>query len=219
MVINVTTRSGQGVTTPHGSVNASYGSFGTASGGFDLAYGGQKWGNFISASGLNSGRFLDPPEFTVIHAKGNEENLFDRLDFQLSDADTIHLNLGFTRSWFQTPNSFDEQNATAWNGLVVDRGGFGPDGLPVGPADQRSQIKTFNVAPSWTRLLSANAVFTLGAFVRRDQYSYYPSANPFADLAPDLQAQTVGEDRFLTNAGIRSSLSYVKGIHNLKAGV
>ena len=28
-----------------------------------------------------------------------------------------------------------------------------------------------------------------------------------------------GEDRFLTNAGIRSSISYVKGIHNLKAGV
>ena len=219
VVINVTTRSGQGSTTPHGSVNASYGSFGTASGGFDLAYGGQKWGNFISAGGLNSGRFLDPPEFTVLHAKGNQQNLFDRVDFQLSQADSIHLNLGFTRSWFQTPNSFDAQNATAWNGLVVDNGGLGPDGLPVGPADQHSQIKTFNVAPSWTRLLSANAVFTLGAFVRRDQYSYYPSANPFADLAPDLQAQTVGEDRFLTNAGIRSSISYVKGIHNLKAGV
>jgi hypothetical protein len=220
VVINVTTRSGQGSTTPHGSVNAGYGSFGTASGGFDLAYGGQKWGNFISASGLNSERFLDPPEFTVIHAKGNEENLFDRVDFQLSNADSIHVNLGFTRSWFQNPNSFDAQNATAWKGLVVDNGGLGPDGLPVGPADQRSQIKTFNIAPSWTRLLSANAVFTLGAFVRRDQYNYYPSANPFADLAPGgVQAQTVGQDRFLTNAGIRSSISYVKGIHNLKAGV
>src|SRR5205823_10016596 len=31
MVINVTTRSGQGVTTPHGSVTTSYGSFGTRS--------------------------------------------------------------------------------------------------------------------------------------------------------------------------------------------
>jgi len=30
MVINVTTRSGQGMTTPHGSVSASYGSFGSA---------------------------------------------------------------------------------------------------------------------------------------------------------------------------------------------
>ena len=54
--------------------------------GFDLAYGGQKWGNFISANGLNSGRFLDPPEFTVMHDKGNEENFFDRVDYQLSTA-------------------------------------------------------------------------------------------------------------------------------------
>ena len=87
VVINVTTRSGQGVTTPHGSVNVGYGSFGSSTGSFDLAYGGQKWGNFISAGGLNTGRFLDPPEFTVLHAKGNQENLFDRLDFQLSNAD------------------------------------------------------------------------------------------------------------------------------------
>src|SRR5205823_3558022 len=107
LVINVTTRSGQGLTTPHGEVTASYGSFGTSNAGINFGYGGQKWGNFISVNGLNSGRFLDPPEFTVMHARGNEENVFDRLDFQISKADSIHLNLGFTRSWFQTPNSFD----------------------------------------------------------------------------------------------------------------
>src|SRR5216683_2609206 len=218
VVINVTTRSGQGLTTPHGSVTASYGSFGTSTAALNFGYGGQKWGNFISVNGLNSSRFLDPPEFTIFHDKGNEENVFDRLDFQLSQSDSIHLNLGFTRSWFQTPNSFDTQEATAWKGLTVDNGGLDPNGNVVGPADQRSQIKTFNIAPSWTRALSNNAVFTLGAFVRRDQYNYYPSANPFADLAPDLQAQTVGQDRTLTNAGIRSTISYVKGIHNIKAG-
>src|SRR6266576_3402420 len=97
VVINVTTRSGQGVTTPHGALTTSYGSFGTSNVGFNFGYGGQKWGNFISANGLNSGRFLDPPEFTVMHAKGNEENVFDRLDFQLSNPDSIHVNLGFTR--------------------------------------------------------------------------------------------------------------------------
>jgi len=218
VVINVTTRSGQGMTTPHGSVTASYGSFGTSGAGINFGYGGQKWGNFISANGLSSSRFLDPPEFTVFHDKGNEENVFDRLDFQLSQSDSIHLNLGFTRSWFQTPNSFDTQEATAWKGLTVDNGGLDPNGNGVGPADQRSQIKTFNIAPSWTRALNNNAVFTLGAFVRRDQYHYYPSANPFADLAPDLQAQTVGQDRTLSNAGIRSTISYVKGIHNIKVG-
>jgi hypothetical protein len=213
LVIVATTRSGQGVTTPHGSINASYGSFGSSNVGFDLAYGGAKWGNFISANGLNSGRFLDPPEFVVMHARGNEENVFDRVDYQLSTADSIHLNLGFTRSWFQTPNSFDTQLATAWSGS----GGLDPNGNVVGPADQRSQIQTFNIAPSWTRVLSTNAVFTLGAFVRRDAYNYYPSKNPFADLGP-IQQSTVAQNRTLANVGLRSDLSYVKGIHNIKVG-
>jgi Carboxypeptidase regulatory-like domain/TonB-dependent Receptor Plug Domain len=219
VVINVTTRSGQGVRTPTGSITTSYGSFGTSNVDFNLAYGGAKWGNFISLSGLNSGRFLDPPEFAVMHDKGNEENAFDRLDFQLSSKDSVHLNLGFTRSWFQTPNSFDTQDATAWSGLVVDNGGLDPNGNVVGPADQRSQIKTFNIAPTWQHLLGSTAVFTAGAFVRRDKYNYYPSSNPFSDLAPDLQSETVGQNRTLTNAGLRSDIAYVKGVHNIKAGV
>ena len=219
VVINVTTRSGQGVTTPHGSVVASYGSFGSSNLGFNLGYGGKNWGNFISANGLNSGRFLDPPEFAVMHDKGNEENVFDRVDFQLSSVDSVHLNFEFTRSWFQTPNTFDSQFATPWNGVVVNNGGRDPNGNVVGPTDQRSQIKTFNIAPSWTRLLSNTAVFTLGAFVRRDQFNYYPSADPFADLGPtNLQRETVSQNRTLTNAGLRSDISYVKGIHNIKAG-
>jgi hypothetical protein len=110
------------------------------------------------------------------------------------------------------------QNATAWSGLVVNNGGLGPNGVPVGPTDQRSQIKTFNIAPSWSRTLGATAVFTLGAFVRRDDYNYYPSPDPFSDFVPDLQRETIGQNRTLTNAGLRSDISYVKGIHNIKAG-
>src|ERR1700723_3239058 len=219
VVIVATTRSGQGVTTPHGSVTASYGSFGPPNLQADLAYGGAKWGNFISVGGLNSGRFLDPPEFVVMHDKGNEENLFDRVDYQFSSKDSIHVNLGFTRSWFQTPNSLDSELATPWNGVVVANGGLDPNGNVVGPADQRSQIKTFNIAPSWTRLINPTTVFTLGAFVRRDGYNYYPSANPFADLgAPGLQSEAVSQRRTLTNAGLRSDVSYVKGINNIKVG-
>jgi Carboxypeptidase regulatory-like domain len=206
VVINVTTRSGQGLTTPKGSLTTSYGSFGTASAGFNLGYGGQKWGNFISVNGMNSGRFLDPPEFKAIHDHGNQQNLFDRLDFQLSQADTIHINLGFTRSWFQTPNAFDNLNLTD------------QFGNPVGSTDQRSQIKTFNFAPSWTRLINSTTVFTLGGFFRRDAYNYYPSNNPFADFTP-LQQETIGQNRTLTNMGARSDLSYVKGINNVKLGI
>ena len=205
VVINVTTRSGQGVTTPKGSFLTSYGSFGTSTAAFNLSYGGQKWGNFISVSGLNTGRFLDGPEFVTIHDKGNEENIFDRLDFQLSNADSIHTNLAFTRSWFQTPNSFDNLNVTD------------AFGNPVGSTDQRSQIKTFNISPSWTHLLSPTTVFTLGAFFRRDAYNYYPSSNPLADLGP-IQQESISQARTLANLGVRSDLSYVKGIHNLKIG-
>ena len=180
IVIVATTRSGQGVTTPHGSVTTSYGTFGTSNVAADVAYGGKNWGNFISVGGLNTGRFLDPPEFAVFHDKGNEENLFDRVDYQLTTADSIHLNFAYTRSWFQTPNNLDAENATSWNGLfgiepqMAAFAGKDPNGNIVGPTDQRSKIGSFNVAPSWTHVLNANAVYTLGAFVRRDDYNYYP---------------------------------------------
>src|SRR5271157_2265287 len=110
LVIVATTRSGQGITKPAGSINTSYGAFGSASGGFDLAYGGKKWGNFIEVDALNSGRFLDPPEFAVFHDKGNEQNVFDRVDYSFTPVDSIHLDLNYSRSWFQTPNSYDNLN-------------------------------------------------------------------------------------------------------------
>jgi hypothetical protein len=222
VVVDVTTRSGLGVTTPHGEVTMSYGTFGSSTLNMNVSYGSQRWGNFISLGGLNTGRFLDPPEFKVLHAKGNEENFFDRFDFKPSDKDTVQLNLGFTRSWFQTPNTWDQQLQTctvlsakcdATGVAVVDP----ITGSPLGPTDQRSQIRTFNVAPTWTHLLNSNAVFDIGAFVRHDQYNYYPSNNLFADIGP-LQDETVSQLRFLTNAGVRTAVTYVKGIHNIKVG-
>lgn len=146
VVMVVTTRSGLGATEPHGDVTGSYGSFGTSSGGFDLVDGGKNWGNFISINGSNTGRFLDGPEWTVMHDHGNEENFFDRVDFKFSPLDSVNLNLGFTRSWFQVPNSFDAQNATAWNGLTVNNGGLGPNGQPAGSEDQRAKIQSLNIA-------------------------------------------------------------------------
>ena len=221
LIIVATTRSGQGVTTPHGDLTASYGSFGTSNIDFNLAYGGQKWGNFITANGLNGGRFLDPPEFAVIHDKGNEENVFDRVDYQVTAADSIHLNFGYTRSWFQNPNTYDQQFHTCNAGFVCAAGQAVIPGTttPLGKTDQRSKIGTFNIAPSWTHVLNTSAVLNVGAFVRKDQFNYYPSADPFADFSPDLQAQTITQDRKLTNAGLRGDISYAKGIHNIKVGI
>ena len=222
VVAVVTTRSGLGQSQPHGSINTSYGSFGSTTEGFDVAYGGQNWGNFVSISGLNTSRFLDPPEATALHDKGNEEYAFERLYFNLTYEDTLQLNLGFTRSWFQTPNTFDHhlQSCTVLSTLCDPTGTvvLNPvTGAPLGPTDQRSQIKTFNIAPSWTHLIGSEAVLTLGGWVRRDQYNYYPSPDPFSDLGP-LQDETISQTRYLTNAGFRGAVSYVKGVHNLKIG-
>src|SRR2546426_5976589 len=138
LVIKVTTRSGLGVTKPKGTVYSSYGSFGSVGAGFRLAIGGPKWGNFIAANGLNSSRFLDPPELHAIHDKGNEENLFDRVDYQVTNADTIHTNFQYTRSWFQTPNTIDNSNIGVNDPLT---------GAALPAQDQRAQINTFNIAP------------------------------------------------------------------------
>jgi Carboxypeptidase regulatory-like domain/TonB-dependent Receptor Plug Domain len=197
VVIVVTTRSGLGSTVPHGEINTSYGTFGTANVGFNLAYGQKNWGNFIAANGMDTGRFLDGPEYQVFHDHGNQTNVFDRFDYKFNSANTVNLNLGFTRSWFQTPNSYDSQ----------------ADG-----EDQRSKIRTFNIAPTWTRIIDPNTVFTFGGFIRQDQYNYYPSANPLADFTPNLQSESIGQNRRLTDAGAKAELSYVKGIHNIKLG-
>jgi hypothetical protein len=220
LVIVATTRSGQGITKPTGSISSSYGSFGSATGGFDLAYGKAKWGNFIEVDGLNTGRFLDPPEFKVFHDRGNEQNVFDRVDYSLTPADSIHLDMNYSRSWFQTPNSFDNLNVQNVETTGPNSGSSpSPVFVNEGNADQHSKIGTYNISPTYTRIIGSASVFNLGAFVRRDNYNYYPSGNPLADLGPtNLQTSSISQYRTLTNAAVHSDYSYVRGIHNIKIG-
>ena len=212
LVIKVTTKSGLGTGKPNGSVTASYGSFGSVTGGFKLAFGDQKFGNFIAGNGLNTSRFLDPPELHAIHDKGNEENLFDRVDYLISDKDSVHVNFQYTRSWFQTPNTIDNLNIGLTDPVTL---------RPLSAQDQRALIKTFNIAPVWTRLISPTTFVTVGAFVRHDHFNYYPSGNAFADgtgVIPGGSSATLNQDRKLTNAGLRADLSYLKGANNIKVG-
>ena len=69
------------------------------------------------------------------------------------------------------------------------------------------------MAPSWTHLFSSTTLLTVGAFVRRDNFNYYPSANPLADIS-----ESASQQRTLTNAGLHADVSYVKGAHNIKLG-
>lgn len=216
LIINVTTRSGEGVTTPTGSIITSYGTFGSAAGSVDLSYGGKNWGNFFEIDGLNTGRFLDPPEFKVFHDKGNEQNVFDRIDRQFTPVDSLRLSLNYSRSWFQTPNSYDNFNVS---NIVSGGATANPVFANVGDTDQHSKIETFNIAPTYTHIFGANAVFNFGPYIRKDSYNYYPSGNPLADLGPpNLQNQTIGQSRTLTNAGVHTDYSWVKGINNIKVG-
>jgi hypothetical protein len=216
LVIVATTRSGQGVNKPTGSISSSYGSFGTATGAVDLSYGGANWGNFFELDGTNSGRFLDPPEFTVMHDKGNEQNFFDRIDTTLNATDSLHLNLNYSRSWFQTPNAYDNLNV---QNVVSGGTTANPVFDSVGDTDQRSKIGTVNIAPSWTHILNQYAVINTSAYFRKDQYHYYPSNNPLADLGPaNLQTSSIAQNRSLTNAGIHSDITYTRGIQTIKAG-
>lgn len=209
LVIQITTRSGQGDTKPVGDAHISYGSFGTVQGGFDLGYGGRNWGNFFTGTALNTGRFLDSPEFAILHDKGNEENLFDRIDYTLDPKNSLHLNMGYSHSWFQTPNTYDNLNL----------GGVNIAGHPVpGQTDQRSKIDSFNFAPSYTRIVTPHLVWNVIGYVRRDGSTYYPSPNPFEDLGP-VQQETLGQYRTLTNTGLHTDISWVHGINNVKAGL
>jgi hypothetical protein len=221
LVIVATTRSGQGVTKPTGDIYAAYGAFGSANGGFDLSYGGKNWGNFIEADVLNTGRFLDPPEFSVFHDKGNEENFFDRVDYSFTSADSVHLDFNYSRSWFQTPNTYDNLNVpNVINGGTGTGGGgasANPTFMNVGNADQRSKIGTFNISPTYTHVISNDSVLNFGGYVRNDDYNYYPSGNPLADLGP-IQTSSISQYRTLTNAGVHSDYTYIRGHHNIKAG-
>jgi hypothetical protein len=193
LVVRATTKSGLGQSKATGSLSAMYGSFGTGNTNFDLGFGNKRWGDFLSVSGLRSGRFLDAPEFQTLHDVGNSETIFNRVDFQPRAADSLHLDLFAARSWYQIPNTFDQ--------------------AAVGQ-DQRQKIVSFNIAPGWTHLFSPELLLTANAYLLRDHVNYYPSENPLSDVPATLQ-----QSRQLTNTGFRADLSYVKGRHNAKIGV
>ncbi len=189
LVVDAVTRSGLGKPL-FGSFDATYGSFGTVGEKASLGIGSAKFGDFLVLNTDRSGRFLDTPEFYPMHDVGNNETLFDRVDFQPNGTDSFHLNLFGARNWFQIPNTYDQPNQ-----------------------DQRQRVLSFNIAPGYQHTYGANTLLTINPWVRRDFVNYYPSRDPFQDLPA-----TLSQDRHLLNYGIRADISMVKGRHNLKVG-
>jgi len=193
LVINAITRSGLGQKKPTGSASAQYGSFGTGNVEATLGYGSARVGSFTAFNFERSGRFLDPPEFVVLHDRGTSANFFERLDESLGPKDTLHVNLFLARNRFQIPNQFDQD--------------------AIGQ-DQRQLVRSLNVAPGLVHVFSSSTLLTINPYYRLDQVRFFPSANPFSD-----QTQTINQQRRLANAGIRADLAYTKGIHNVKIGI
>jgi hypothetical protein len=190
LVVNATTRSALGATKAFGSLESGWGSFGTWNSSASFGVGGKNWGEFIVVNGVRSGRFLDTPEFLPIHDIGNNESIFDRLDWQPDGKDSLHLDLFTARNWFQVPNSFDQLSQ-----------------------DQKQRVLTWNIAPGYQHVFNAHMLLTVNPYVRRDQVNYYASQNPFDDTPV-----TASQNRFLTNYGVNADLSYSHGRHEVKIG-
>jgi hypothetical protein len=193
LVVNAITKSGLNQKKPTGSFISTYGSFGTVSEDLSLGYGNAKIGNFTTVNLERSGRFLDAPEFTVLHDRGTSATFFDRVDYSPNAKDTFHLNLFLARNNFQTPNQFDQQ---------------------VSGQDQHQIVHSLNVAPGYVHIFSATTVLTINPYFRLDNVKYFASPNAFSD-----QPISFGESRRLNNFGVKADLSYVKGKHNAKVGV
>jgi hypothetical protein len=190
LVVNATTRSGLGATKAFGNLESDWASFGTWGGSGTFGFGTPKFGEFIALNGIQSGHFLDTPEFVPIHDRGNNESIFDRLDWQPTGRDALHLNLFAARNRFEVPNSLDQLTQ-----------------------DQRQRTLTWSVAPAYQHTFNPHTLLTVNPYVRRDQSNYYPSRDPFADTPA-----TASQSRFLTNYGLKTDISYVRGRHNLKLG-
>jgi hypothetical protein len=193
LIINAISRSGLNQKKPSGSFNVLYGTFGTTHEDGALAYGNANGGNFVAINFERSGRFLDAPEFRVLHDRGTAASVFDRLDYSPTTKDSFHLNLFLARNSFQTPNEFDQQ--------------------AVGQ-DQRQLVHTINIAPGYVHIFSPTTVLSINPYYRLDNVKYFSSPDPFSD-----QPLTFSESRRLNNVGVRADLSYVNGKHNTKFGV
>jgi hypothetical protein len=189
MIVNAVTRSGLGQ-KPTGSLDLSYGSFGTLNEEATFGIGGSQWGNFLVVNTDRSGRFLDSPEFTPFHDIGNNETIFDRIDFQPGSRDSLHLDLFGARNWFQIPNTYDQL-----------------------AQDQRQQATTLSAALGYQHTFNPQTLISINPFFRQDHITYYPSRDPFDDTPA-----TIDQDRHLTNWGTRIDFSYANGTHNLKVG-
>jgi hypothetical protein len=120
LVDQVTTRSGLGANKQFGSVEAYYGNFGSTGGHVSYGFGSEHVGNFIALDGTRSGRFFDSPELQPFHDIGNNQTIFDRLDYQPNGVDVFHLNIFLAATGAKSRTA--TTNSVRTNGSASSRG-------------------------------------------------------------------------------------------------
>ena len=191
LVVNATTRSGLGATKPFGSLESTWGSFGTWSGSATIGFGTPNYRKLPGAECRRSGRFLDTPELLPFHDIGNNGSIFDRFDWQPGPQDIVHLDLFAARNWFQVPNSYDQLTQ-----------------------DQKQRVMSWSIAPGYQHTFNAHTLLTVNAFVRHDQLNYYAEPGSFDDTPV-----TASQNRVLMNYGVKTDLAISHGHHDIKIGI
>ena len=127
----------------------------------------------------------------MLFRSGNSETIFDRFDYQPNGQNAFHLNLFAARNWIQIPNTYDTL-----------------------AQDQHQRVLTWSLAPGFQHSFVAHTLWTINPYIRKDQFNYYASRDPFADT-PSTQSQA----RQLLNWGVKSDLALTRGPHDIKIGV
>jgi outer membrane receptor protein involved in Fe transport len=187
-LIEVTTRSGRELAN-QGSATLSGGSFSTVESAFD--YGGhtQKFGYFVSAAGMVTDRFLDPPALENFHNQGHGVKSFFKFDYAPNQKDLFRLNLFANAHRFDVPNLPDQESAGQ---------------------DQWRQTHDNMQSLSWEHVFSTNAVTYLAGYHRYNAAKLRSNTN----ATPVFAEQT----RHHSYYGLLGSLTYQKGRHTIKSG-
>ena len=191
LIVNAVTRSGLGQ-KPNGSFMAQWGSFATYS--EEATFGTRR---------PEGGKFprSQRAAFWAVsgHARASRRFMRSATTAQSltisttspTARDVFHLNVLAARNWFQIPNTYDQPGQ-----------------------DQRQKISTFNFAPGYQHIFSANTLLDGQSLLSARPRELLSEP---ADITLDTPA-TISQHRTLTNWGVKADLSIVKGRHNFKVG-
>jgi outer membrane receptor protein involved in Fe transport len=187
-VINVNTRSGlEGPT--QGGVSFSGGSFSTGEIGADFATHTKRFGFLTNLSASTSQRYLDPPTIDNFHNFGRSGKGFFRLDYTISQNDSLRGTFTFGGTNFQVPNRLEQQLAGQ---------------------NQRQRNRDNSQSITLDHIFSPNALGQISFFNRHSAARLTSNTNSTPVVA--------FQDRTLQNTGLLGSLSLTRSNHSIKLG-